>query len=121
MDFGDLFWIILIGLPILGVLSVAAGLFFSVKKAKKEGVRIENIRAQLILPTTNYHQMENFLLAKEPYLSPELIQQLINRIQELKTDAQIGEDFDARLRVSSKEEELEEPIDFGKTLIERQK
>ena len=123
MDGGDLFWLFMLGGPALLVLFVIMGAFFSVKRAVKHGVQIENIRAQLILPTTDYQAMEKFLLAKEPYLAPDMIQQLINRIQELKTDALQFEEFDSKLRIASPQtEDLQEeaPFNFGKALIERE-
>jgi hypothetical protein len=119
MDLGDIFWLIIIGGPTLLVLVIVSGLFSSVRKSRKEGVQIENIRAQLILPSTNHEELEAFLLDKEPYLKPELIQQLIDRIQELKTDAQLGADFDAKLRVAAPQEERQ--LSFGEALIERER
>ena len=121
MDLGDLFWLVIIGGPSLLVLVIVSGLFSSVRKSRKEGVQIENIRAQLILPSTNHEELETFLLNKELYLKPELIQQLIDRIQELKTDAQLGADFDAKLRVAVTPPQEERQLSFGEALIERER
>lgn len=123
MDGGDLFWLILVGGPfaLLTLCFVTLG-FLSLgnKKARAKGVQIENIRAELILPSTNYRELEEFLLNKEPYLKPELITQLIDRIKELKTDAMIIEEFDAKLRVSLPPQE-EEQLSFGDALIENER
>lgn len=116
MDAGDVFWLIMIGGPLLVGLILAIGLFSSVRSSKKNGVQIENIRAQLILPTTDYKAMETFLLNKEPYLTPELIKQLIDRINELKIDAQLIEQFDAKLRISAP---IQDPLSYDADIIDR--
>lgn len=120
MDFGYLFWIALIGGPTLLVLSIVVGLVRAVNKSKKSGVQIENIRAQLILPSTDYKAMEEFLLVKEPYLTAELIILLINRINELKVEDQIKEDFDSKLRISTTKDTEELPS-LGDALLEKWK
>lgn len=114
MDAGDVFWLIMIGGPLLVGLILTLGLFSSIRSSKKNGVQIENIRAQLILPTTDYKAMETFLLNKEPYLTPELIKQLIDRINELKTDAQLIEQFDAKLRVSAP---IQDPLSYDAEIL----
>lgn len=57
---------------------------------RSKGVQIENIRAQLMLASNDCNEVECFLLAKEPYITRELVQKLIERILELKTDESLG-------------------------------
>lgn len=56
------------------------------RRSPKKGVQIENIRAQLMLLSTDAKEIEDFLMLKEPYITQELISQLIARVAELKTE-----------------------------------
>lgn len=66
------------------------------KWKKDEGVKIEMIRAKIMLQSNDPKEIEDFLLDKEPYLTEEIINQLINRIGELKADKALDDDWDKR-------------------------
>jgi hypothetical protein len=63
--------------------------------------------------------MEVFLLNKEPYLTPELIKQLIDRINELKADELLEKEFNTKLRVAQPPEDRQ--LSFGEAIIERER
>ena len=77
----------------MGVLAVLAFCIIkdemSARRRKQAGEQIENIRAQLMLLSTNHNEIYEFLMLKEPYISQDLIQQLINRITELRIDENV--------------------------------
>lgn len=76
-------WWMAVGVIGLFLLLFVMGLFG--KADRKKGVQIENIRAQLMLLSTDAKEIEDFLLLKEPYITQELINLLIARVAEIKT------------------------------------
>lgn len=75
-------WWTVIGVVGLFLLLFVMGLLG--KADRKKGVQIENIRAQLMLLSTDAKEIEAFLMLKEPYITQELINLLIARVAELK-------------------------------------
>jgi hypothetical protein len=67
------------------------------RKKKNEGVQIEMIRAKILLLSSSPIEISNFLELKEPYLTEDMINQLINRIAELKADETINNDWNTKL------------------------
>jgi DNA-binding transcriptional MerR regulator len=88
------------------------------RRAKK-GVQIENIRAQLMLLSADPKEIEAFLLGEDlPYITQELITQLIARIVELKLDNTIANDDDfLKKRIANLEDE--ESANFGEAMLKR--
>lgn len=102
-DIPVLFWV---AVSVIGLI-VIRGLYRTFWKSKKnEGVQIENIRAKLILLSTDPKEIEDFLMLKEPYITQELIDLLIARVAELKNN---------KVDLTA-----EEPVNFGKVMIERE-
>lgn len=84
------------------IVVVLAVLIFSIykdesyaRRRKQAGEQIENIRAQLMLLSTDHNEIYEFLMLKEPYISQDLIQQLINRITELRIDENVKTEWRA--------------------------
>jgi len=84
------------------VLLFAIGAYIDRKK-EKHGVQIEMIRARLILLSTDPKEIEEFLLNKEPYITKEMIEQLINRVSEIKAEQVINQDWAEKTRVAEED------------------
>jgi hypothetical protein len=67
-------------------------------KRKREGVQIEMIRARLMLLSTNPKEIQEFLENKEPYITQEMIDQLINRVAEIKAEEVIDESWERKTK-----------------------
>ena len=72
----------------------------STREKRRSGVQIEMIRARLMLLSTSPKEIEEFLMNKEPYITQEMIEQLINRVAEIKADEAINKDWNVRVEAS---------------------
>jgi len=101
-----------IGLGIGLVIIMFASFFYSDHKRVKEGVQIEMIRARIMLLSTDPFEIQKFLENKEPYITKDMIEQLINRIAEIKAEESINMDWASKLRIVSAEKEVETTEEF---------
>jgi len=62
-------------------------------KERKKGVQIEMIRARLLLLSSDPKAIEEFLVVKESSLTKEMIDDLINRVVEIKAEEVIDKDW----------------------------
>lgn len=83
------------------VLLIGIGIYYADFKKDKHGVQIEMIRAQLMLLSNDTKEIEEFLMHKEPYITKEMIDKLINRVAEIKAEEVIDNDW-ARIEAPKK-------------------
>jgi hypothetical protein len=93
----------------LFIMFCIAGIYNDIKQ-QKHGVQIENIKARILLLSDDSKEISNFLITKEPYIAKDLIEQLINRLAELKADEVIVKDWSNKTESESPaiEEDLEQ-------------
>jgi hypothetical protein len=94
-----IWFFIIVGLGI--ALFIALGIFFDLKR-KKEGVQIEMIRARLMLLSANPQEIQEFLECKEPYITKDMIEQLINRVAGIRAEEMIDEDWGRKSKLLEK-------------------
>jgi len=65
--------------------------------------------------------IEQFVTQNAEYLSKAMVQKLVNRIETLRYDSSIADDDVLKKRIANlkEPEELEDPANFGKAMIER--
>lgn len=85
------------GLGVATFITIWIGSVYSDRKRKREGVQIEMIRARLMLLSTNPKEIQEFLENKEPYITQDMIDQLINRVAEIKAEETIDKSWSTRL------------------------
>lgn len=98
---------------LIGAIALLLFIELSKRRRKEKGVQIEMIRARIKLQSNSPKEIERFLLQKEPYLTNDMIDQLINRIGELNADRTLNESWDTRYaRIAPEDdEEVEETFE----------
>jgi hypothetical protein len=81
------------GLGVAAFVAIWIGSVHSDLKRKREGVQIEMIRARIMLLSTDTKEIQEFLENKESYITQEMINQLINRVAEIKAEEVIDKDW----------------------------